>query len=133
MLEHSPGPFTLTPNRWLGRDTCKAARSRRLHAALPTRATVPDQIRSSNILGPGIAQSPAQRTFFWARFGPFGEQSFRSPPPAFGPEFERATPFQPRGFFRVCQERKPPPALRISSSGLGAYENVTQLVARSCC
>lgn len=42
MLERSPGPFPPppTPGRWRGRDTCAAAGSRRLRAALGTRATV---------------------------------------------------------------------------------------------
>lgn len=134
MLEHSPGPSTPppTPSGLLGQGTCKAARNRRLRAALRPQATLSDQMRSSNNLGPG-ALSPSPKNVSLGTFWSIRRTELPIPASRPWPRNLSGRLLSSPGFFRICQARKSPPAPRISSPELGAYENVTQLIARSCC
>lgn len=105
-------PLTPVPNRWLRQDTCKAARSRRLRAALRTRATVSDHIRSPTIPVPDRSV-PRPKNLFLDTFGPLGPTELRIP-------VSRRQPLPSPGLSSGLPSRKPPPALHTSSPGLGA-------------
>lgn len=138
MLEHSSGPFYPSfSNRWPGQDTCQAAGSRRLRAALRTGSTVSDQIRPPNILGPVCSFPRPKKGFFLDTF-----QSIRRTELPISASHPWPRNLSRRllsilgcffFFFSGLPSAQISSCPRTSAPGLGAYENVTQLIARSCC
>lgn len=132
MLEHSSGPFyPSSPNRWPDQDTCKAAGSRRLRAALRTVSTVSDYIRSSNILGP-VPSFPRPENLFLDTFRSIRRTELPISASHPRPRNLSARLLSSLGFFSGLPSAQIS-CPRTSAPGLGAYENVTQLIARSCC
>lgn len=101
--------YPSSPNRWLGQDTCKAAGSRRLRAALRPGSTVSVRIRSPNILGP-VRSFPRPKNLFLDSFQSIRRTELPISASHPWPRNLSRRLLSSLGFFQVCQARKSPPA-----------------------